>query len=277
MTAKLEIRSTITLNDGVEIPRFGLGVYQAPRGEETRQAVMDALAAGYRHVDTARIYGNEGDVADAIERSGVPRREIFVTTKLWNSDHGYDAAMRACEASLKLLRTEYVDLYLIHWPVPKLRKDSWRALETLKAAGKCRSIGVSNYTIEHLDELFGHAKVPPSVNQVEMSPYLQQRDLVAACRTRKVQLEAYSPLTQGERLGDPRLATIAKKHGKSSAQILIRWALQRDLVVIPKSTRRARIEENAAVFDFALDEGDLAKLDGLDEGLRVCWDPTGAP
>jgi len=270
----LNLKSTARLNNGVEIPLLGLGVYQAQRGDETRQAVLHALQAGYRHVDTARIYGNERDVGEALRESGVPRGEVFITTKLWNQDQGHDSTLRACERSLRELGLEYVDLYLIHWPVPSRRLDSWRAMETLLADGKCRAIGVSNFLERHLDELMANSKVVPAINQVEFSPYLYQKDLLAYCGRHGIVVEAYSPLTRGQRLGDPRLVEVARRHGKTTAQVLIRWCLQRDMVVLPKSVHPARIRENAAVFDFDLSPADLRTLDGLDEDLHTSWDPS---
>lgn len=273
----LDLRSTLRLNDGVAIPRLGLGVFQAAAGSETRDAVAHALATGWRHVDTARVYRNEKDVGRAIADSGIPRAEVFLTTKLWNDDHGYDRAQRACRESLARLGLDYVDLYLIHWPVAERRRDSWRALAKLKADGLCRAVGVSNYTVRHLEELLGESSLVPAVNQVEMSPFLYQRDLIAFCATHGIVVEAYSPLTKGERLDHPTLAEVGRRHRKTPAQVLIRWALQHDLVVLPKSVRPARIDENAAVFDFALSAEDMATLDALDEGLRTSWDPTDAP
>lgn len=273
----LSITSTAALRGGVEIPLLGLGVYQSRPGAQTRQAVEAALALGYRHVDTARAYGNEADVGDAIAASGVPRGEVFVTTKLWNSDHGYDATLRACEASLTLLGLEQVDLYLVHWPVQGLRKDTWRAMERLRADGKARAVGVSNYTVRHLEELLGHAREAPAVNQVELHPFLQQRELLAFCRTHGIAVEAYAPLVKARRLDHPVLRGIAAKHGATPAQVLVRWGLQLGLVVLPKSVRPERIRENAAVYGFSLGAADLAQLEGLDEGYRTSWDPTDAP
>lgn len=273
----LSLTSTATLRGGVEIPLVGLGVYQSRPGEETVAAVREALALGYRHVDTARAYGNERDVALAIAASGVPRREVFVTTKLWNSDHGYDQTLRACDASLARLRTERVDLYLVHWPVQGLRADTWRAMERILADGKARAIGVSNYTIRHLDELLASAKEPPSVNQVELHPFLAQRELLGWCRARGIVVEAYAPLVKAQRMDHPVLGRIARKHGASPARVLVRWALQLGVVVLPKSVRAERIRENADVYGFALDAEDLAALEALDEGYRTSWDPTDAP
>ncbi|HET9530400.1 MAG TPA: aldo/keto reductase [Blastocatellia bacterium] len=267
----------IRLNNGVNISALGLGVYQAESGRETERAVLDALDLGYRHIDTAKAYGNEKDVGRAIKKSGIPREEVFITTKLWNTDHGYDQTKRAFDESRSDLGVDYIDLYLIHWPVEGLRGESWRAMVELLERGDCRSIGVSNYTINHLEELLASSSIVPAVNQVEFSPFLYQRELLRFCRQKGIQLEAYSPLTQGKRLDHPTLVALARKHGKTPAQILIRWAIEHDLVVIPKSVRRSRIEENADVFDFSIVREDMALLDSLDEGFRTCWDPTDAP
>jgi len=271
------VAATVALNDGVEMPRFGLGVWQAKSGYETRQAVLWALEAGYRHVDTARIYGNERDVGAALRESAVPRDQVFVTTKLWNRDQGYEKTKNALATSLRDLGLDYVDLYLEHWPVEGRRLDSWRAMQELQADGYARSIGVSNFQERHLDELLAVADVVPSVNQVEFSPFLYQQDLLEACRAAGIQLEAYSPLTRGRRLDEPALVEIAARHDKTPAQVLIRWSLQHDLVVIPKSVKRSRIVENADVFDFQLSDDEMSRLDGLDEGHREAWDPTDVP
>jgi diketogulonate reductase-like aldo/keto reductase len=271
------VRSTVELRNGVAMPVLGLGVWQSAPGEETHRAVAEALKAGYRHVDTARAYRNEGDVGAAVRESGIPRAEVFVTTKLWNADHGYDKALRAIDRSLESLGMEQVDLYLVHWPVEGLRRDTWRAMEKILADGKARAVGVSNYTIRHLDELLGGAKVAPMVNQVEFNPFLFQRELLAHCRKHGIQLEAYGPLVRAHKMEHPVLQRIARKHGKTPAQVLLRWGIQHDLVVIPKSVRPERIRENADLFGFALDEEDVAALDGLNEGYRTSWDPTGVP
>lgn len=272
----LKINSKVKLNNGVEMPIFGLGTFQAQSGKEARDAVLGALRAGYRHIDTASIYGNEEDVGAAIKESGVPREEVFVTTKLWNSDHGYDSALAAFEKSGRRLGLSYVDLYLIHWPVQDLRKETWRALETLLDEERCRAIGVSNYMICHLEELLENSSTVPAVNQVEFSPYLYQEDLLEFCLRSNIQLEAYSPLTKGRKLDDPKLVALASKYSKSPAQILIRWALQHQMVVIPKSSGRERITENAGVFDFTISPEDMRALDLFDEGLRTSWDPSRA-
>jgi len=275
--ATLTLASRLPLNDGHSIPAIGLGVYQAPAGQGTRSAVRNALQAGYRHIDTAAIYGNESDVGQAIIDSGIARADVFVTTKLWNQQQGYASAQRALEHSLRLLRMEYVDLYLIHWPVSGKRDESWRALEKLQADGRTRSIGVSNYTVHHLQDLLAKSKTVPAVNQVEFSPFLYQRDLLAFCEARHIQLEAYSPLARARRLRDPTLIDIAQRHRKTPAQIMVRWSLEMGLVVIPKSVRPERILENASVFDFSLSPMDHERLAGLNENLRTSWDPTDTP
>lgn len=273
-TPMLNIESRVELSGGIAIPQLGLGVYQSAPGQQTQDAVLHALRVGYRHIDTARAYRNERDVGSALLASGLPRQDVFLTTKLSNRQHGFEPALRACDESLQQLGVEAIDLYLIHWPLERLRHESWRALEALHEEGKCRAIGVSNYTVRHLEELLSRAKVVPAVNQVELNPFLSQRELVAFCRRHGIQVVAYAPLAQGQRLAHPQLLAIARKHQRSGAQVLLRWGLQQGLVVIPKSVRPARIEENARLYDFALDEGDLAILDGLEEGLRTCWDPT---
>ncbi len=294
---ELMIDSKITLNDGCVIPQLGLGVWQTRAGTTCEAAVLAALEAGYRHIDTAAMYGNEESVGAAIRVSGISRESIFVTTKLSNADHGNPE--RALDTSLRKLNLDYVNLYLIHYPVPE-RRQSWRALEALQARGKTRSIGVSNFTIRHLTELLAETDRVPAVNQVEFHPYLYQRDLLDFCVAKGIVIEAYSPLTHGKRLDDPRLVTVAKRYSKvgqpaarwsrlplmqkfsrrpgikSTAQILIRWALQHQLVVIPKSARRGRILEDADVFDFEITEEDMQLLDGFNENLRTCWDPTHA-
>jgi diketogulonate reductase-like aldo/keto reductase len=267
-------RDTLPLRGGARIPVLGLGVYQLGSGEPTRRAVKHALSVGYRHIDTARIYDNEADVGAAIRESGVPRDEIFVTTKLWNADHGYDRALRACDASLKRLGLDHVDLYLVHWPVADKRTETWRAMLAIQAAGKARAVGVSNYTVRHLREI---ERDPPAVNQIELHPFLFLRDVVAYCKEHGVVVEAYSPLTRGAKLKDPRIVAIANAVGRTPAQVLVRWGLQHGFVELPKSARPARIEENAGVFDFELTPEHMRALDALDEGLHTCWDPTDAP
>ena len=271
------VEPVVKLNNGVMIPRLGLGVYQSPPGQATQKAVEYALKTGYRHIDTARIYNNESDVGSALRNSGIRREDVFITTKLWNSDQGYETALKACDASLKRLGQKYLDLYLIHWPVQETRDKSWKALVQLLKNGRARAIGVSNYTIHHLTELLDKSDIVPMVNQVEFSPFLYQKQLLDYCEKNKIQLEAYSPLTQGEKLNHPKILQIAKKHDKTPAQVLVRWSLQHDLVTIPKSVREARIKENSQVFDYTLTTEDMRILDSLDENFRNSWDPTNMP
>jgi diketogulonate reductase-like aldo/keto reductase len=273
----LTIKSTVTLNSGVSMPLLGLGTYLMQPGRETYQAVKAALETGYRLVDTASMYRNEKDVGKAVSDSGVPRREIFITTKLWNSDHGYDSTLRAFDESLKRLGFDTVDLYLIHFPVPDKRKESWRALEKIVESERARAIGVSNYTEQHLKELLGHASIVPAINQVEFSPFLYQRDLLKFCGKQGIQVEAYAPLTAGLRLRDARITAIAEKHGRTNAQVLLRWAIQHEVIVIPKSRQAVRIRENAEIFNFELTSSEVSTLDGLHEGFRSSWNPTAVP
>ncbi|MBS2015323.1 MAG: aldo/keto reductase [Deltaproteobacteria bacterium] len=266
-------QATLPLRDGGAIPILGLGVWQAPRGGVTREAVLTALRHGYRHIDTARIYGNEDEVGAAVRDSGVPRAEVFVTTKLWNEDHGFDKAMKAFDTSLARLGLDYVDLYLVHWPVGGARKETWRALERIKAEKRARHIGVSNYLVNHLEEMKGYAKELPEVNQIEVHPFLQHRDTRAWCAKNGIVVEAYSPLTRGQRLQDPRIAAVAERVRKTPAQVLVRWSVQHGMVPLPKSVREPRIVENAGVFDFTLDDAAMKELDALDEGKATGWDP----
>jgi diketogulonate reductase-like aldo/keto reductase len=273
----LTLQSRVALNNGVEMPWLGLGVYQARPGRIAQSAVGESLAMGYRLIDTAKLYRNEADVGKAVRDSGLPRDDVFITTKLWNTDHGHDATLRAFEHSRQELGLDYVDLYLIHWPVAGMRRETWKAMEELYAQGKARAIGVSNYMVHHLTELLRDANVVPAVDQVEMNPYLPQRELQAFCAAHGIRLEAYSPLTKGHRLGDPRLATVARKHHKTPAQVLLRWCVQVGAVAIPKSVHSERLRENSEIFDFSLDASDLRALGGLDESLHTSWDPTQEP
>ena len=256
---------------------MGLGVFQTPPGGATERAVAAALDAGYRHIDTARIYQNEASVGAAVRRSGLDRDSVFVTTKLWNDDHGFEATLRAFERSRAALGLDVVDLYLIHWPATGRRAETWRALEKLHADGACRSIGVSNFTVRHLTELLATAEVPPAVNQVEFSPFLYQRELLELCRAHGIQLEAYSPLTRARRFQEPVLQAIAADHHATVPQVLLRWGLQHEVVVLPKSVDPGRIRENAGAFDLVLDPEEMARLDALDAGFRVSWDPSEMP
>ena len=271
----MDLSSSIKLNNGEKIPALGLGVYQSKPGSETQQAVKRAFEMGYRHVDTAAYYRNEEDVGKAIKESGIPREEIFVTTKLRNEDHLI--AEKAFNESLKKLGMDFVDLYLIHWPQTGTRVKAWKALEKIYSEGKAKSIGVSNFTIPHLEELLEIADVVPAVNQVEFSPYLYQKELLDYCKKKGIALEAYSPLTRGKKLNDPRLLEIASNYSKTPAQILIRWGLEQELIVIPKSVHKERIQENAEVFDFALSKKDKKLLDSMNQNFHSTWDPTNLP
>jgi diketogulonate reductase-like aldo/keto reductase len=270
----LTMQSHITLNNGVEIPRFGLGVYRLPPGKITQHIVRYALNIGYRHIDTAYIYGNESDVGKAVHESGIQREKVFITTKLWNTENvGYDSALLACKESLQRLGLTYVDLYLIHWPVQGISSTGvWRAMVQILREGKARAIGVSNYTIDDLKEILQDSDVVPAVNQVEFHPFLYQKDLLTFSEKNGIQIEAYSPLTRGKRLNHPTLVDIAKKYdNKTPAQILIRWSLQHNLVVIPKSIHEDRILENSQVFDFELAAEDVKILDSLNENLQTVF------
>ncbi|MEU4101593.1 aldo/keto reductase [Streptomyces tanashiensis] len=261
---------TVTLNNGVEIPQLGFGVFQVA-DDETTAAVTAALEAGYRSIDTAAVYGNEAGVGRALSASGLAREDLFVTTKLWNADQGYDATLRAFDDSLAKLGLEYVDLYLIHWPTPArdLYRESWRALERLADEGRIRAAGVSNFQPEHLRRLMDGAALTPAVNQIELHPALQQSELRAFHGEHRIATEAWSPLAQGAVLDDPAIGAIAAAHGKSPAQVVIRWHLQLGNVVIPKSVTPARIRANADVFDFVLTDEEMAAVAGLDRGLRT--------
>ncbi|MFI1095629.1 aldo/keto reductase [Streptomyces sp. NPDC020917] len=256
------------------MPQLGFGVFQVP-DDETAAAVGAALDAGYRSIDTASVYGNETGVGRALAASGLPREELFVTTKVWNADQGHDSTLRAFDASLARLGLDHVDLYLIHWPAPAQDRylDTWRALRALLADGRVRAIGVSNFQPAHLRRLIEDGGVVPAVNQVELHPGLQQRELRAVHAEFGIVTEAWSPLAQGALLDEPALAAIARKHGRTPAQVVLRWHLQLGTVVIPKSVTPARIRENLDVFGFALDDADLAAIAGLDRGLRTGPDP----
>lgn len=263
----------ITLNNGVEMPLLGLGVYAPKHNSEVQPAVEWALEAGCRLIDTAAAYGNEREVADALQNSGLPRQEVFITTKVWNDDQGYDRTLRAFDRSLERLRLDVVDLYLVHWPVQEHRLDTWRALEKLYADGRVRAIGVSNYYQPHLDELFTIANVTPAVNQFEFSPYCYLPDVLGYCRQKGIQPEGYAPLVRGEKQNDPRLQAIAERYGKSTYQLLVRWSMQHNVVTIPKSVKRDRIRENFDVLDFSISDDDMAELNTFYDNTRVAPDP----
>ncbi|WP_127782056.1 aldo/keto reductase [Rhodococcus sp. X156] len=274
MTSPTTSVPAVTLNDGHTIPQLGFGVFQVP-AEETYDAVTAALQAGYRSIDTAKAYGNEAAVGRAIADSGLPRGELFVTTKLWNDDHGHDSALQACDASLAELGLDYLDLYLIHWPTPERDRyvASYRAFEELQAAGKVRSIGVSNFTIDHLTRLMDETSVVPVVNQVELHPNFTQKELRAFHKEHGIVTEAWSPLAQGDLLADPALVAIGEAHGKTAAQVVLRWHVQLGNVAIPKSVTPERIAANIDVFDFELTGDEMVTIDTMGNGERRGPDP----
>jgi diketogulonate reductase-like aldo/keto reductase len=265
----MNLTSSTTLHNGVEMPWVGLGVFLVEPGDEAKNAVQMALETGYRHIDTAAFYRNEKSVADGIEASGVKREDIFITSKVWNDDQGYEETLAAFETSLEQLRTDYLDLYLIHWPIKGKFTDTWRAMEKLYSDGRIRAIGVSNFLVHHLEELAQSASVQPMVNQVEFHPFLLQKPLLDYCSENKIQMEAWSPLTRGKFLDNEVITEIAGKRGKSNAQVLLRWDLHHEVVTIPKSVHRERIEENSKIFDFELTSEEIAKLDALDTETRI--------
>lgn len=260
------------LNNGVSMPLLGLGVYDM-YNQEAEKAILHALEIGYRLIDTASMYNNEVEVGNAIRQSGLPREEIFLTTKVNDSDHGYDQALRAFESSQRKLNCEYIDLYLVHWPIKNKRQDTWRALERLYQEGQVRAIGVANYLEPFLDELLPSAAVVPVVNQVEFSPYLFLHNLLQRCRQEKIMLQAYTPLVRGERFNDPKLLSLAKKYDKTPAQIILRWALQLGVSTIPKSANPKRLQENFDLFDFSITDADMAYLATFNEDYRVVPSP----
>lgn len=281
MAGPMSRAPTLRLNQGPEIPILGLGVFRAPPGPVTRQAVSWALEAGYRHIDTATYYENEADVGAAVRASGLPRDEVFVTTKLWYTDHGFEPALKAARSSLERLGLGYIDLYLIHWPradSPRARLDSWKALESLHREGVARAIGVSNYAVRHLEELLESSEVVPALDQIEFHPFVYDPELLAYCERHGIRLEAWAPLTRGRRFDHPTVQAIARAHARTPAQVLIRWGLQHGVIEIPKSIHRERIEENLRVFDFSLTEEEVARLDALRDGSRIgLWNPAEIP
>jgi len=272
-TAITSILDTVELNNGVHMPWFGLGVFKAEDGAEVEQAVRWALDLGYRSIDTAAIYRNEAGVGRAIRESGFPREDLFITTKVWNSDQGYDATLKAFDDSLAKLGLEYIDLYLIHWPVQGTFIDTWRAFEALYRDGRAKAIGVSNFMIPHLEELLAEADVVPAVNQYEFHPRLAQPDLLEFCLEKGIRPEAWSPIMRGQVNDIPELKRIAEKYGKTPVQLVLRWDLQKGVVTIPKSVNRDRIEANADIFDFEISAEDMAAIDALDRGERIGPDP----
>ena len=275
------LTDTYKLNNGVEIPVVGFGTWQTPNGQVAKDAVLAALNAGYRHIDTAAAYGNETSVGEAIKASGVKRDELFVTTKLWNSDHGYENAKKAIDKSLENLGLDYLDLYLIHWPNPaamrenwaELNAESWRAMEEAVKAGKIRSIGISNFRKHHIDELLKTAEIKPAVNQNYLNPSDMQADLVKYNDELGILNEAYSPLGTGGLLGNETVKEVAANYGKSTAQVLLRWSLQHKFLPLPKSVHADYIKANAEIFDFELSADDMKKLDGLHGVATVAANP----
>jgi methylglyoxal/glyoxal reductase len=259
------------------LPQIGLGLWKVKHKAQFNASFETAVAAGYRHFDTAQAYGNEAYLGEALGHVGLIRSDVWITTKVAVQNFGYNRTKQSIEASLKNLQTDYIDLALLHFPVPVLRKSSWRALEDLQAASKVRAIGVSNYTIRHLESMKRYARVMPAVNQVEMHVFLQQGDLLAYCRQHGIILEAYSPLAHGRRMDHPVLVDIARKHNVSVAQVMLRWCTERDVVLLPKSVTPERVKANIDLFHFVLDAEDMARLNKLDSNLHTCWNPTLVP
>ncbi|MDQ1145731.1 diketogulonate reductase-like aldo/keto reductase [Bacillus sp. SORGH_AS 510] len=267
------LQDTTTLHNGVMMPWLGLGVYKVRQGEEALHAVQHALRVGYKSIDTAALYDNEESVGQAIKESSIPREELFITTKVWNSDQRTDSVLGAFETSLDKLGLDYVDLYLVHWPVKEKYKETWKVLENLYKEGRVRAIGVSNFNIHHLEDLMSVAEIKPMVNQVELHPMLAQIELRDFCKKNEIQIEAWAPLGQGRLLEHPVLQDIASAHHKSIAQVILRWDLQNGIVTIPKSIKEHRIIENANIFDFTLNDSDLEKINALNENKRFGADP----
>jgi diketogulonate reductase-like aldo/keto reductase len=268
-----DLQGSFELHNGVQMPYLGLGVYLSKDGEEVINAVKEALNHGYRHIDTAAIYENEEGVGEGIRQSNVPREDVFLVSKVWNTDQGYEATLKAFEASLNRLGTDYLDLYLIHWPKGDLSKDTWRALESLYREKRVRAIGVSNFLKHHLEDLLDTAEIVPMVNQMEFHPYLVQQELMDFCSSHQIQYEAWSPLMQGNIFDLDIMKDMAAKYNKTIAQIVLRWDLQKGVVTIPKSSKKERIKANSELFDFTLSDEDVKLLDSLDKGKRFGPDP----
>ncbi len=267
------IKDCTVLNNGLKMPWLGFGVFQIKDGPEVEQAVRSALEIGYRSIDTASVYGNERGVGKAIRESGIPREEIFLTTKMWNDAQLEKRTLAAFEESLKRLDTEYVDLYLVHWPVKGFSLETWQVMEKIYQSGRAKAIGVSNFLVHHLEEILGNSQIVPSVNQIEFHPFLVQPELLKFCQSHKIQAEAWSPLVQGQITTEKTVQKLAEKYHKTPAQITLRWDLQHEVVTIPKSSHSNRMIENTQVFDFELSQTDMNLIDALDEGKRVGPDP----
>ena len=269
-----DLKGTFTLHNGVEMPYFGLGVYLSKDGKEVANAVKWALQEGYRHIDTASIYKNEEGVGQGIRESAVDRKDIFVVSKVWNNDQGYESTIKSYEASLKRLHLDYLDLYLVHWPVKGKYRETWRAMEYLYKHKGVRAIGVSNFMQHHLEDLISSSEIVPMVNQMEFHPYLVQQELIDFCNKNTIQYEAWSPLMQGHIFELDMMKDLAAKYNRTIAQIVLRWNLQKGIVTIPKSVKKERIRANADIFDFELAAGDVKKLEQLDRGKRFGPDPN---
>ncbi|MEM9363243.1 MAG: aldo/keto reductase [Bacteroidota bacterium] len=267
------LQGAFELNNGVKMPYFGLGVYLSKDGNEVIQAIHDALEHGYRHIDTASIYKNETGVGEAIKQSSVNRDDLFVVSKVWNTDQGYESTLRAYDESLKRLDLDYLDLYLIHWPKEGLYKETWKALEKIYSEKRVKAIGVSNFMQHHLEDVIMDSEVVPMVNQMEFHPYLVQQDLLDFCKNKGIQYEAWSPMMQGHIFKMDEFKQLAEKYGKTIAQIVLRWDLQKGVVTIPKSVKKERIISNAQIFNFELDESDMQLLDAMSQGKRFGPDP----
>ncbi len=275
------LKDTYTLSNGVKIPIIGFGTWRTPDGEVAVSSVTEAIKQGYRHIDTAAIYGNEVSVGKAIKEAGIPREELFITSKLWNSEHGYESTLNAFEETMKKLGLEYLDLYLIHWPVPKIHREdwkeatlaTWKAFEKLYKEGKIKAIGVSNFKVHHLENLINNAEIKPMVDQIEFHPSNLQEDIVNFCRDNNILVEAWSPLASGEVFKVPELKTIAEGYNKSVAQLVIRWVMQKGILPLPKSITPERIKSNGAVFDFEISHKDMERIDSITSCKGSGMDP----
>jgi len=265
------------LNTGNKVPPIGFGTWEITSDSAVKEAVLAALEAGYRVIDTARLYGNERGIGEAIRESGLPRKDLFITTKLWNDDQGYDRTLKACQTSLSKLGLDYLDLYLIHWPATSKRHDSWRAFEKLYQDGQIKAAGVANYTVEHLEDLATRSELTPAVNQVEFHPFIyeQQRALLDYCREQGILIEAYSPLQRIARTASKPISVVAGRLSKSPQQVTLRWCIQHGTLPLPRSTSSDHIRDNYQIFDFKLSDSDMQTLDSLSDGERVTWDPAG--